>query len=91
MRLKSNFRWTLFFAALGFLGAVLFYSPYLGLNAQLGIECVPCPHVTGLWDSNIKAFLRLTLAGGLLNALLFIVIGWFFLFTVRVIKGFRTL
>jgi len=89
--LKNNLRWTLFFVALGFLGAALFYSPYLGLNAQLGIECITCPHITRLWGSNLRAFLQLTLVGGLLNAPLSIAIGWFFLFAVRFIKGFRTL
>ena len=64
-------KWIILSVILGFIGAAAFYSPHIGINGQLGIECPPCPHVMALWRSQTEAFVRLTLAGGVLNTIFF--------------------
>ena len=77
-------KWAIALIVIGFVGAALFYSPYIGLNAQIGLECVACSHVLSAEEPHIK-FVRLTLIGGVLNSamLLFfggiirgLIIGW---------------
>jgi len=60
---------------LGFVGAAIFYSPYVGLNLQTRIACPVCPSVLSFGDPLTK-FFRYTLAGGILNAVLFLLLGF---------------
>ena len=68
--------------AAGFLGAVSFYSPYLGLGKLIGLgtyqqyACPVCPHVTIVGGTPLSRFLRLALPMAFLNAVLFSVLGW---------------
>jgi hypothetical protein len=90
MSSNNNLRWILLFAALRFFGSALFYSPVVGLSANIGLECPVCPNISGIWTgSRFVHYVRLTLGGGLLNAPLFILIGWFFLFAIRALNSFR--
>lgn len=68
-------KWIVLFAALGFIGAALFYSPYIGINAQAQIECPVCPHVTTLRGTPAALFVRSSLLMGIFNAALFVAIG----------------
>jgi hypothetical protein len=75
MKLGRTAKWVLALTAVGYLGAAFFYSPYIGLNAQVAIECPLCPHVLSFGDPVTK-FFRYTLVGGVLNsAMLFLLAG----------------
>ena len=45
MTLQKNEGWMLFFVGLGYLGAAVFYSYLIGINAQTQIACPVCPHI----------------------------------------------
>ncbi len=62
----------------GFVGAALFYSPYVGLNAQSKLACPVCPQVTIVGGTLLARFVRLSIAGGILNAAFFCIVGWVF-------------
>ena len=64
------------FGLIGFMGAALFYWPYVD---EIPHGCPLCPHVTIVGSTPISRFLRLALPMGLLNALLFSAIGWLIL------------
>jgi len=67
-------KWVIGLILAGFAGAALFYSPYIGINAQVQLTCPLCPHVLSFGDPSIK-FIRYTLVGGVLNAISFLVLG----------------
>ena len=69
-------KWTIVLAAAGFFGAAIFYSPYIGLNAQTPLTCPVCPNIDGAYVLPVTRFLRDTLIGGTLNAALFVSVGW---------------
>jgi hypothetical protein len=46
VKLSKNQRWTLFFVGSGYLGAAIFYSYLVGINANIQIFCLTCPHIT---------------------------------------------
>jgi len=83
-------RWVVLFPVIGFLGAAAFYSPYIGINGQIGVECPVCPHVLALWRSPVEAFIMLTLVGGIMNAILFAFLAWLTILSVRMLKRFAT-
>ena len=60
---------------LGFLGAGLFYSHYIGFDLQSRYVCPLCPDVDGLNVHPALNFARLTGAIGVLNALFYFVVG----------------
>jgi hypothetical protein len=66
--------WVIGLVLLGFIGAALFYLPYLGVTGQIQLTCPLCPHVSALGDPKIK-FLRYTLVGGVMNATSFLAFG----------------
>jgi hypothetical protein len=71
---RTTTKWVLFLIFLCYAGAALFCSPYLGLNAQIGLECPFCPHVLSPEDPHIK-FISLTLLFGLLNSAILLLVG----------------
>jgi len=74
---RSAWLFTVVLAALGYVGAGLFYGgPLLGFT-QEQFACPICPHVDGLGDP-LSNFVRRTLGGGTLNALSLVTVGWFF-------------
>ena len=68
-------KWAMVFAIVGFVGAGIFYSPYLGIDAQTQLVCPLCPHVTMVGVSPSARFVRLTVGGGILNAASFMLVG----------------
>ena len=68
-------KWAMVFAVAGFVGAGVFYSPYLGIDGQTQLVCPLCPHVTMVGVSPLVRFIRLTLGGGILNAASFMLVG----------------
>ena len=74
------------FAVLGFIGAAVFYSPYIGINAQFGLECPVCPHITTMWGTPLQRFFRFTLVGGIMNAVLFMAVGSLAVFCGRALR-----
>ena len=70
----------------GFAGAGMFYSPYIGINGQVGIECLLCPHVL----APLVGYARLTILGGLLNAALFCCVALAVIGSYRLTKWVRS-
>lgn len=66
---------TFVLAALGYIGAGLFYGYLLGFNTQTPLTCPVCPHILSLGDP-LHKFLARTLVLGWLNALLLVIVGW---------------
>jgi hypothetical protein len=64
-------------AALGYIGAVLFYGHLLGFNTRTSLICPLCPHIDGAGDTLHKFMMR-TFVLGTLNAFLVVGVGWFF-------------
>jgi hypothetical protein len=79
-------KWIICFAAAGFLGAAIFYSPYIGIDGQTQVACPLCPHVTMVGVSPVMKFIKLTVGGGLVNAVSFILVGWIVLTVARKTK-----
>jgi hypothetical protein len=88
--LNKNHRWTLFFLALGYLGAAVFYSYLIGINAQTQIACPVCPHVLS-GGTPIHKFVSRVLILGLLNALFFVLVGWLVISVVRLIRRINSI
>lgn len=72
-------------AALGYIGAGLFYGYLLGFDTQTLLSCPVCPHILSLGDP-LHKFLARTLVLGTLNALLLASVGWCLLGLVMVAK-----
>jgi hypothetical protein len=49
VNLDTNRRWTLLFAGLGYLGAAIFYSYLVDIDANIQIFCLACPHLNALF------------------------------------------
>ena len=81
----KNQGWTLFFAVLGYLGAAVFYSYLIGINAQTQIACPVCPHILSI-GTPIHKFVTRVLVLGTLNALFFLIMGWLVIYLVRLIR-----
>ena len=79
-------KWMIWFAAAGFVGAAIFYSPYIGIDGQTQFACPLCPHVMMVGVSPLVKFIRLTVGGGLLNAVSFMLVGWIVLTIARKLK-----
>jgi hypothetical protein len=75
VKIIENHWRTLFFVALGYFGAAVFYSYLVGINLQTQIACPVCPHIDSLGTPLYK-FVSRVLALGTLNSLLFVLIGW---------------
>ncbi len=86
MKLNKNQRWTLFFAGLGYLGAAIFYSYLVGINANIQIFCLACPHITSS-GSPVPRFIYRSLVFGTLNALFLLLVWWSTILLVRFVKG----
>ena len=85
MKLHKNKAWTLFFVGLGYLGAAVFYSYLVGINANIQIVCLVCPHITSSGPP-VSKFIYRVLALGTPNALFLLLVGWSIIFLVRFIR-----
>ncbi len=85
MKLHKNEGWTLFFLGLGYLGAAVFYSYLVGINANIQIVCLVCPHISSSGPPVTK-FIYRVLVLGTLNALFLLLVGWSIIFLVRFIR-----
>ena len=74
MTISPVAKWAIGLTVLGFAGAALFYSPYVGFNGQPRLACPLCPNITGEGAPQIK-FIRYTLIGGFLNSAMLLVAG----------------
>ena len=83
---QSALLFTGFLAALGYIGAGLFYGYLLGFNTQTQFTCPVCAHITIAGDPLHKFVVR-TLMLGTLNALLLTSVGWCLRRLVVVAKG----
>jgi hypothetical protein len=72
---QSALLFTAVLAALGYIGAGLFYGYLLGFNTQTPLTCPVCPHITGSGDLLHKFLARMLILGSL-NALLLVSVGW---------------
>jgi len=90
VKINENHWWTLFFVALGYFGAAVFYSYLVGINVQTQIACPVCPHIDSL-GTPLHKFVSRVSALGTLNALLFVLVGWTVIslarFTKRIAPG----
>jgi len=87
VRLSNNQAWTLFFVGLGYLGAAIFYSYLIGIDAQTQIACPVCPHILRFASiPPIHQFVSRVLVLGTVNALFFLLIGWLLISLVRFIR-----
>ena len=84
--MKGKLKWTILLAAVGFLGAGVFYSPYLGLKAQTALTCPLCPNTTSCCASLATKFVLYTFVGGTLNAVSLIAVGWIIWGITRIVK-----
>jgi hypothetical protein len=85
VKINKNRCWTLFFVALGYFGAAVFYSYLVGINVQTQIACPVCPHIDSL-GTHLHKFVSRVMTLGTLNALLFVLIGWTFISLARFTK-----
>jgi hypothetical protein len=85
VKINKNRCWTLFFVALGYFGAAVFYSYLVGINLQIQTACPVCPHIDSL-GTHLHKFVSRVMTLGTLNALLFILIGWTFTSLARFTK-----
>ena len=83
---QSALLFTSFLAALGYIGAGLFYGYLVGFNIQTQFTCPVCPYITGAGDPLHKFVVR-TLMLGTLNALLLTSVGWCLRRLIVVAKG----
>ncbi|HEV2491375.1 MAG TPA: hypothetical protein VGT03_16345 [Candidatus Acidoferrales bacterium] len=68
-------KWLLGSLLASIVGAALFYSPRIGFNGQIGIECPLCPHVMALGNPYVL-YGELTLIGIILNSVVFLPVGF---------------
>jgi hypothetical protein len=66
---------TALFAAVGYIGAGLFYGYLLGLDSQTRLTCPVCPNISSSGE-NLSKFVWRTLLLGTVNAFCFIAAGW---------------
>jgi len=86
VKLNKNQRWTLFFVGSGYLGAAIFYSYLVGINANIQIFCLTCPHITS-GGPPVAKFIYRSLFFGTLNAFFLLLVGWSIVLLMRFIKG----
>lgn len=82
-------KWIIPLALLGFFGAGLFYSPYLGLDAGSRIACPLCPHITVVNGSRLARYLNTVLVFGSLNSILLIAAVFLVLKISRALSAWR--
>jgi hypothetical protein len=85
VKLHKNKAWTLIFVSLGYLGAAVFYSYLVGINANIQIVCLVCPHMTSS-GAPVSKFIYRTLLLGTLNALFLLLVGWLLIYAVRFLR-----
>jgi hypothetical protein len=85
VKLHKNQGWTLFFVSLGYLGAAVFYSYLVGINANIQIACPVCPNIDSS-GAPIHKFVSRVLVLGALNALFFALVGWLVISIARFIR-----
>ena len=85
MKVHKNHWWTLLFVGLGYLGAAIFYSYLVGINANRQIFCLVCPDITSSGPP-VPKFIHRTLVFGTLHAVFMLLIGWSIIFLVRLIR-----
>src|SRR5262249_32655224 len=74
---------TLAFACLGYIGAASYYGFLVGLNTpQNNLECPVCLHIFQIGDP-VQKFVRRTIGLGTVNALLFVLVGWIPVLSLR--------
>lgn len=83
---QSAFLFTGALAALGYIGAPLFYGYLLGFNRQTPFTCPGFPHITSDGEP-LHEFLVRTLLLGTLNAFVLASVGWCLRGLVVVAKG----
>jgi uncharacterized membrane protein len=79
-------RWTLILAAAGFVGAGVFYSPYIGFNGQTPLACPVCPTIFSIGHPALH-FVEFTVVMGIFNAILFVIVGLAVRAFVRLVTG----
>lgn len=62
-------------AALGYIGAGLFYGYLIGLDTQTPFTCPVCAHILSSGDP-VNKFIVRTVILGTLNALVLVTVGW---------------
>lgn len=67
-------KWAMLLATAGFVGAGIFYSPYIGFNGQTLWVCPICPYIDAIGNPKLH-FVEFSLGMGLFNAILFIAVG----------------
>jgi len=88
-KFKAMVKGTILLAATGFVGAAIFYSPYVALNAQTALTCPLCPNITSGQASLTAKFVLYALIGGTKNAALLVALGcivWGIVRTVKCVK-----
>jgi hypothetical protein len=85
MKLNKDQLWTLFLVGSGYLGAAIFYSYLVGINANIQIFCLTCPHITSS-GPRVPKFIYRSLFFGTLNAFLLLLVGWTTILLVRFIR-----
>jgi hypothetical protein len=73
------------FAAVGYVGAALFYGYLVGINAQTPLTCPLCPNILSTGAPVNKLVLHTGLLGTL-NAILFVLVGSIFVTLVRLAR-----
>jgi hypothetical protein len=89
LKLRKSDKWALGLIFLGFSGAAMFYSSYIGLFLPIGLPCVVCPHVFAPGVEPWKKFVRFTVIGGVLNAAFWLVFGGVIWAIVEFVKVMR--
>lgn len=80
---------TLALLFLGYIGAASYYGGLVGLNSpQNSWECPVCLHITQFGDP-LEKFVRRVIGVGTLNGLLFVLVGWMLVLSVRLWRRLR--
>jgi hypothetical protein len=87
MILKHKVAIALALAAVGYIGAAVFYSYLLGLSISFPYLCPACPNIDS-FGSPLWKFVARTVSLGTINAVLFATVGWT---VIALAAGFRRL
>jgi hypothetical protein len=69
-------KWIVACFVAGFIGAAVFYSPYVGVNLHTEYACPACIHYSTINTNRFFSFVRFVIVGGALNAMLFSFLGF---------------
>ena len=85
MNRRSRIALSLTLGFLGYVGAAIFYSYLIGLDWQTPLACPVCPHILSMGEP-IHKFIRRVIVLGTMNAVLFMIMGWFFVGMARLAR-----